>query len=146
MNRMNHFCFALCLIEACSVACNTTDTPSIATPKTDTAAVAPKTTEPPKDGPQVISTQDGGRMEGELLDGKREGPWASFFPNGGIRSRITFKGGMEEGPTEVYHDNGMTYYTGQYRAGVTVGEWTFYDPQGKELKRVVYDSLGVKLK
>lgn len=99
-----------------------------------------------QDGHQVIATQDGGRMEGFLREGQREGPWVSYFAHGGVRSRSNYVDGVEDGPTEVYQENGMTYYTGQYRQGKTVGEWIFYDPQGKELKRVEYDSLGVRLK
>lgn len=100
----------------------------------------------PADGPQVITTKDGSRVEGNLRGGKREGPWVSYFANGGIRSRITYVEGMEQGPTEVYHDNGMLYYTGQYTDGRTTGEWVFFDPGGNELKRVQYDSAGVMLK
>lgn len=107
----------------------------------DTVAPPPIT-----EGHQVLYLKDGGHMEGELHDGKRMGQWASFFSNGGIRSRITYMDGVEEGPTEVFHESGMTYYTGAYHKGKSVGEWVFYDPQGKEQKRVTYDSLGVMLK
>ena len=98
------------------------------------------------EGHQVLFTKDGGKLEGELHDGKRVGAWASYFPNGGIRSRITYVDGREEGPTEVFHETGMTYYTGAYHKGLSVGEWIFYNPQGEEQKRVRYDSLGVMLK
>lgn len=98
------------------------------------------------DGHQVIHTQDGGRMEGFLRDGKRDGPWVAYFASGGVRSRTTYTEGVEEGPMEVFHENGMTYYIGQYHLGRTVGEWIFFDPQGKEVKRVVYDSTGVVLR
>ena len=133
---------ALLLLFAMA-ACQTPEAP-VAAPsevKTDSAAVNPSV-----DGPQVITTKDGSRMEGNQRNGKRDGPWASYFANGGIRSRITYVDGVEQGPTEVYHDNGMLYYTGQYADGKTTGEWVFFDPGGNELKRVQYDSVGVKLK
>lgn len=85
-------------------------------------------------------------MEGLVRNGKREGPWVAYGPGGGIRSRAVYEQGLEEGPIEVFHDNGLTYYTGQYRKGITVGEWIFFDPQGKEVKRVRYDSTGAELK
>ena len=97
-------------------------------------------------GPQVIHTADGGRMEGEMIDGVRDGLWSAYFANGSIRSRATYVNGAEEGPTEVFHPNGMTYYTGHYKGGKPVGEWTFFDPGGQEVQRVRYDSLGVLLK
>ncbi len=96
-------------------------------------------------GPQVMHTTDGGRMEGDLKEAKRNGPWSSFFPNGGIRSKAMYVDGREEGPTEVFHENGMTYYTGQYRAGKPVGEWLFYDAKGLQIRTVRYDSTGVML-
>jgi len=92
---------------------------------------------------RVIHTPDGGRMEGFEVNGRREGPWASYFPGGGIRSRSTFADGVEEGPTEVFHESGFSYYTGRYLHGKPFGQWTFFDPQGNEQKRVEYDSLGV---
>jgi antitoxin component YwqK of YwqJK toxin-antitoxin module len=96
-------------------------------------------------GPVTIHTADGGRMEGRLENGKRTGLWTSHHPDGTIRSRATYVDGLEEGPTEVFHPNGMTYYTGRYRAGKPVGEWTFYDRMGNEVERAHYDSLGNRL-
>lgn len=111
------------------------------------SVVADTATPPPiTEGHQVLYLKDGGRMEGELRAGKRVGPWASYFANGAIRSRSTYADGLEEGPTEVFHENGMTYYSGAYHKGKSAGEWVFYDEQGKEQKRVKYDSLGVMLK
>lgn len=82
-------------------------------------------------------------MEGTLLDGKRTGPWLSYFADGGIRSRANYEDGLEEGPTEVFHPTGMPYYTGQYAHGKPNGEWVFFDLKGTEVKRVMYDSTGV---
>lgn len=128
------------LLAACGTNTPSQPDPSIS-PVADSAVPAP-----PKDGPQVMHLQDGGRMEGELRNGQRVGPWVSFFANGGLRSRITYVNGVEEGFSEVFHDNGMIYYSGNYLRGKTIGEWRFYDREGKELKRVAYDSTGVLLK
>lgn len=77
-----------------------------------------------------------------MRQGKRVGSWLSFHPNGVIWSRSVYVDGKEHGPTEVFHDNGSTFYSGAYNAGQPSGEWIFYDPQGKETKRVAYDSNG----
>lgn len=114
--------------------------------ETSPAVVADTLARPVTEGHQVLYTKDGGRLEGEVHNGLRTGPWASYFPNGGIRSRSTYVDGLEEGPTEVYHENGLTYYTGTYRKGRSIGEWIFYDPQGKEARRVTYDSTGAVIK
>ena len=111
------------------------------------SVVADTATPPPiTEGHQVLYLKDGGRMEGELRAGKRVGPWPSYFANVAIRSRSTYADGLEEGPTEVFHENGMTYYSGAYHKGKSAGEWVFYDEQGKEQKRVMYDSLGVMVR
>lgn len=125
------------LLQACG-------SPEAEVPKAD-AAPDSTSVAPAQNGPQVIHMQDGGRMEGELVNGQRTGAWASYFPNGGIRSKANYSQGVEVGPTEVFHENGMTYYTGQYNDGTPVGEWIFYDPAGKETQRVVYDAEGNKL-
>ena len=135
--------FSVLLLLFAMAACQTPEA-QVAEPmevKTDSTATTRSL-----DGPQVITTKDGSRMEGMQRNGKRDGPWASYFENGGIRSRITYVDGVEQGPTEVYHDNGMLYYTGQYTDGKTTGEWVFFDPGGNELKRVQYDSAGVMMK
>jgi hypothetical protein len=95
-----------------------------------------------QDGRKVIRLPDGGRMEGRLRNGKRTGPWTSYFPNGMVRSRSTYIQGLEEGHTVVYHENGKPLYTGSYLHGMPYGEWIYYDPNGTELKRVVHDSTG----
>jgi hypothetical protein len=94
------------------------------------------------DGLEEVRTQDGGVMKGEMLNGKRHGPWTSYFANGTVRSRATYDEGVLEGSTEVFHNNGMTYYTGQYAKGKAVGEWLFYDAQGALVRTATHDSLG----
>jgi hypothetical protein len=100
-------------------------------------------TAPAANGQQVIPLDDGGRMEGMMKNGTRVGPWASYFKDNTLRSRITYVDGVEEGPTEVNHPNGMPYYVGSYLHGKNFGEWVFYNERGDELKRVTYDSTGV---
>jgi hypothetical protein len=109
------------------------------------ALVADTTAQPIQDGTQEIHTNDGGRMLGEVAGGKRNGEWSSYFPNGTIRSRATFVDGVREGPTKVYHENGLLYYSGQYHRDKQVGEWLFFDAQGAQVKVVRYDSLGTLL-
>ncbi|MBL7981706.1 MAG: hypothetical protein JNL52_07820 [Flavobacteriales bacterium] len=134
--------FATLLIAALATACtNNPETPQATIVATDSTETPTASTA--ANGPQVIHTKDGGRMEGMMTNGARTGTWLSYFPDGGIRSRVAYVNGKEEGPSEVFHPNSMPYYTGQYWQGITVGEWVFFDPTGKEVKRVVYDSSGV---
>ncbi|HQW05527.1 MAG: hypothetical protein IPH05_01650 [Flavobacteriales bacterium] len=124
---------ALVLITAC-----VTPAPEGQKVVVDTSAIPPSA-----DGSRVIHLPDGGRMEGELANGERTGTWSSFFADSTLRSRSEYVEGLEEGPTTVYHPNGQRMYTGSYLHGQPFGEWIYYGPGGKELKRVVHDSTGV---
>ncbi len=112
--------------------------------KTTTKAIADTTVAPqrPANGPQVIHLKEGGRMEGMMRNGERVGSWISYHPNGVIWSRSIYVNGVEHGPTEVFHDNGRTYYLGAYTNGKPSGEWIFHDANGVEIKRVKYDADG----
>ncbi len=99
-----------------------------------------------QNGRIVKPLPDGGRIEGTMRDGKRVGPWHSYFAHGGPRSRVAYVDGVEEGLTEVFYESGLTYYVGQYHQGRNVGTWIFFDEEGNEIKRVVYDSLGVVIR
>lgn len=112
-----------------------------APPKADTAKAAL-----PVNGRVVRRLDDGGRIEGTMRDGRRVGPWHAYYAHGGPRSRTLYVDGVEEGPTEVFYESGLTYYVGQYHEGHEVGTWVFYDEEGNELKRAVYDSTGVLLR
>ena len=142
MTRMRNVDLILIALALVAHSCGTPDPETTAT----TAPVDSVVVSAPQNGPQVIHMQDGGRMEGELVDGKRTGAWASYFPNGGIRSKANYSEGVEVGPTEVFHENGMTYYTGQYNNGRPTGQWIFYDPTGQETERLTYDAEGKEMK
>jgi len=135
--------FLATMIAVCTLlACGGTapPQPSAEAPQ-DTAKVAV-----PQNGQVVKPLPDGGRIEGVMRDGKRDGPWFSYYKHGGPRSRITYIDGLEEGQTEVFHESGLTYYVGQYHLGRNTGTWIFYDEQGNEVNRAEYDSLGVLLR
>ncbi len=84
-------------------------------------------------------------MRGQKINGKREGGWESFFPDGSLRSRGTFVNGLQEGASTVYYENGSTKYTGWYRNGMPVGDWKFYEEDGTPIKIVHYSEDGIKL-
>ena len=109
--------------------------------KADTAQAAL-----PENGRVVKRLDDGGRVEGNMRDGRRVGPWHAYYAHGGPRSRTMYVDGVEQGQTEVFYESGLTYYVGQYHEGREVGTWIFYDEEGNELKRVEYDSTGTLLK
>ena len=81
-------------------------------------------------------------MEGQMLDGRRQGVWTSYLPSGRVQSRNVFENGVLDGITTVFHENGVLYYSGNQRKGKPFGEWKFYDNKGLLAKTVVYDTTG----
>ncbi len=76
--------------------------------------------------------QDGTlKMNGKLLNGKREGEWKAFFNNEQLQSIGAFKNGKRTGEAKVYFPNGNLRYEGQYEEDMEVGHWKFYNQQGK---------------
>ena len=68
-------------------------------------------------------------IHGETMNGKREGRWMSFFPNGKMQSECFYVDGLNHGKTKVYLENGKLLYEGEYVNGEKAGEWTFVDPK-----------------
>lgn len=122
------------LLLACDTPSNTPEKVMAAKDSTAVSGVA--------NGPQVVHLKEGGRMEGSMADGRREGQWTSYHPNGMVWSRSIYVGGVENGPTEVFFDTGKPFYKGAYLNGKPFGEWIFYDNKAQETKRVMHDSSG----
>jgi antitoxin component YwqK of YwqJK toxin-antitoxin module len=77
-------------------------------------------------------------IKGETKNGKREGKWTSFFPNGKIQSECFYVNGLNHGLTKVYLENGQLLYEGEYTLGIKTGSWTFIDPKSGTLKNKEY--------
>lgn len=75
------------------------------------------------------------RSSGKSIDGKREGRWLFYHPNGLLQTEASFTGGRENGKYTVYRDNGIPYYCGIYENGRRTGEWEFYDDEGNIVQR-----------
>ncbi len=69
-------------------------------------------------------------LEGEYIDGLREGEWISHFPDGSIWSKGYFSKGKRTGKSWVYHPNGQLRMKGSYDNGEKVGKWFVYDENG----------------
>jgi antitoxin component YwqK of YwqJK toxin-antitoxin module len=75
--------------------------------------------------------EDGSKLlEGEYVDGLREGEWLSWFPDGSIWSKGYFSKGKRTGKSWVYHPNGQLYMKGTYENGHKIGLWLVFDEEG----------------
>ena len=63
-----------------------------------------------------------GQIQGELKDGKREGPWVFYYDNGQLESEGTYKDGKADGPWIAFNEDGTVWgtYTGTFKDGVMV--------------------------
>lgn len=143
-SRILFLSFACWALSACQQ-----NTPAAAeAPKND----APDVRNPPGDsiktpevvdGPVIINHPDGStKIKGHMRNGKRQGVWSCYFPDGKAQSFCDYEDGVLTGTSVVYHPNGTTYYTGNYHHGHEVGLWRFYDEKGSLVKSVTYDSTG----
>ena len=76
---------------------------------------------------------DSTMVKGSKIDGKKNGEWISYFPNGNIQSICHFNKGVPNGPIIVYNEKGSTLYRGNFKNGDKVGEWIFYDSTGNRI-------------
>lgn len=73
-------------------------------------------------------------MEGGMLDGARHGPWRSYYETGETWSELHFKNGLKHGASRVYYPSGVLRMEGRYDDGERVGDWHFYDLDGREVE------------
>ena len=65
-----------------------------------------------------------GVTQGTFKNGKRHGPWVTYWDPGELWSKGTYKDGKEDGPWVGYWFNGPVWddYTGTFKNGVEVSD------------------------
>ena len=79
------------------------------------------------------------RIEGEYLDGKRNGRWTYWYEDGKKWSEANYQADVRHGKSTVWHENGRKYFEGNYKSGDRVGRWRFWDEDGTLMKDINYD-------
>lgn len=89
---------------------------------------------------EFIDLHDNGQIktQGNLVDGKRDGLWQTFFHDGIKQSESTYKHGVLNGKTASYYYDGKTRYVGFYEKDLKSGTWYFYTEDGTFEKEVNY--------
>ena len=70
------------------------------------------------------------RMEGNFVNGKRDGEWMSWYANGVIWSKGYFEKGLRTGKSWAYYPSGKLYLKGSYENGEKVGKWLVFNEDG----------------
>jgi len=71
------------------------------------------------------------KMEGDLINGKRDGEWFSWYPDGTIWSEGSYENGKRTGYSKAYYANGIVHLEGSYKDGKKVGDWKVFNSDGK---------------
>ena len=72
-----------------------------------------------------------GKTPESFKNGKRHGPWVSYYDNGQLWSKGTFKDGKKNGHWVHYHDNGQLMEQGIFSDDKTQGPWVQYHKNGQ---------------
>lgn len=78
------------------------------------------------------------RVEGRRVNGRREGEWVEYFPDGQVMSRGSFFGDLRDGPWVEYYPSGRPKSEGAYRAGLREGSWKSWHESGSPMAEGVY--------
>jgi antitoxin component YwqK of YwqJK toxin-antitoxin module len=80
---------------------------------------------------EITYYSDGSKnIEGQLLNGKRDGLWLSWYEDGSLWSEGQFTNGLRNGSAVVYYPNGQKMIEGQYKNNERVGIWRSWDDEG----------------
>ena len=74
---------------------------------------------------------DEGLTKGSLENGKKEGAWIRFHPNGQLAFSGNYKNGRRHGSLIGYHENGSLKFKGEARGGRNVGPWIGFFANGQ---------------
>lgn len=90
-------------------------------------------------GESLIWYEDGQvKMQGEYLDGVREGLWRSWYLDGKMRGEGRLHRDRRVGTWTMWHDNGQKRSEAAYEVGLTHGRSTVWDADGKVIKTGEY--------
>ena len=74
-------------------------------------------------------------------NGVRSGVWEQFYTDGKLKLKCAFLDDQKDGPLKTYHMSGRIWLTGQYIKGDADGTWTYITDKG-EIETKEYYSKG----
>jgi len=79
----------------------------------------------------------------QFINGVGEGEWINYYDNGNYREIGNYDNNKVTGPIKKYYRNGILKAEGNYKDWrIRVGEWKYYDEQGKLTKTESYGDKG----
>ena len=80
--------------------------------------------------------------KGTYKDNKKDGEWIQFFPNGNLKHKINFRGGIANGAAMFYYENGKLWEKGTWVIDHWVGAYQFFYPSGQIAYDWKYNKIG----
>ena len=80
--------------------------------------------------------------EGRYINSRKTGKWIKYWPNGSVRSKITYKYGRTMGAYTTYFQNGKIEEKGIINAGLLSGSYELYWPNGQLRQSKKFNSSG----
>lgn len=71
--------------------------------------------------------------EGDYIDGRKQGPWISYYPDGKVAVQGDYHQGEPTGTWNYYHENGQLSSTGLFVEGKRDGYWVSFSMDGKKI-------------
>lgn len=79
--------------------------------------------------------------DGEIIDGKKEGRWVSYYANGNLQREGSYKNGKKDGLWIQYWPNGNKKSEATFVEGKYSGLYTSYHPNGKRCYQGRYNEF-----
>ena len=70
-------------------------------------------------------------MEDKVKDSPQDGIVKSYFDDGSLLQKTTYKKGKREGLQEFYHENGQKFSKGYFKNDESEGLWEYFREDGK---------------
>ncbi|MBR8534364.1 toxin-antitoxin system YwqK family antitoxin [Carboxylicivirga sediminis] len=80
--------------------------------------------------------------QGHYKADKKDGLWVTYFPDGNIKHKITYKNGKAIGLAQFYYDNGLISEEGIWHIDHWQGNYKFYNKNGRLAYDWQYDDNG----
>ena len=86
-----------------------------------------------KDSIWLYYSEEGGSLLSDELyiDGKKEGVWRTYYPDGKVAEEVTYKEDVREGPWNTYFSTGEIKSTCAYHNDLLEGRFIIYHLNGK---------------